>query len=150
MLEVIRLVQAAGGLVYGDGANFNAILGITKPGELGFDVMHFNLHKTFTTPHGGGGPGSGPVGCSEALAPYLPGPVVAVRARNGDEEDIDLVWYMPQYSIGRVKSFAGNFGMLVRAYTYIRMLGEEGLRAVSPNAVPVSYTHLTLPTSDLV
>ena len=135
VLEVIRLVQEAGGLVYGDGANFNAILGITKPGELGFDVMHFNLHKTFTTPHGGGGPGSGPVGCSEALAPYLPGPVAAIRPRADVEEMVDLVWHMPQFSIGRIKSFHGNFGMLVRAYTYIRMLGEDGLRAVSQNAV---------------
>ncbi len=134
VLDIIHMVHEAGGLVYGDGANLNAILGIVKPGELGFDVMHFNLHKTFTTPHGGGGPGAGPVGCSEALAPYLPGPVVAVRAGR-DEDDIDLVWYMPHKTIGRLKSFAGNFAMLVRAYTYIRMLGAEGLRAVSENAV---------------
>ena len=134
VLDIIRMVHDAGGLVYGDGANLNAILGIAKPGELGFDVMHFNLHKTFTTPHGGGGPGAGPVGCSEALAPYLPGPVVAVRAGE-DEDEIDLLWYMPHKTSGRLKSFAGNFAMLVRAYTYIRMLGAEGLRAVSENAV---------------
>jgi glycine dehydrogenase subunit 2 len=152
--EVLRLVHEAGGLVYGDGANFNAILGIAKPGELGFDVMHYNLHKTFSTPHGGGGPGAGAVGVSSVLADYLPGPIVAVRssetrpntgggpdfaASSSVVEVIDwdreYFWYMPAKSIGRVKAFYGNFGVLVRAYTYIRMLGPEGLRAVSENAV---------------
>ena len=128
--EVLRLVHEAGGLAYGDGANLNAILGIVKPADLGFDVMHFNLHKTFSTPHGGGGPGAGAVGASAALAPYLPGPVV-VRP----EEGYLLQWAMPPHSIGRVKAFYGNFGILVRAYTYIRMHGAEGLRAVSENAV---------------
>ena len=126
--EIIRLVHEAGGLVYGDGANFNALLGIVKPGTLGFDVMHYNLHKTFSTPHGGGGPGAGPVGVSARLAEYLPGPVVA-------REDDRFTWHMPPKSIGRVKTFFGNFGILVRAYTYIRMHGAEGLRAVSENAV---------------
>ncbi len=130
VLEVLRLVHEAGGLVYGDGANFNAILGIAKPGDLGFDVMHYNLHKTFSTPHGGGGPGSGAVGVCEKLADYLPGPIVA----QGESDGL-LHWMMPPKSIGRVKSFYGNFGVLVRAYTYIRMHGAEGLRQVSENAV---------------
>jgi glycine dehydrogenase subunit 2 len=148
--EVLALVHQAGGLVYGDGANFNAILGIAKPGELGFDVMHYNLHKTFSTPHGGGGPGSGAVGVSAALADYLPGPIVEARgkpigAESGpaskqpvdpaEDWDRAYYWHMPPRSIGRVKAFYGNFGVLVRAYTYIRMLGAEGLRAVSENAV---------------
>jgi glycine dehydrogenase subunit 2 len=128
-VEVLKLVHAAGGLVYGDGANFNAILGIAKPGQIGFDVMHYNLHKTFSTPHGGGGPGSGAVGVAAFLADYLPGPIVA-----RDDED-NYYWQMPAKSIGRVKAFWGNFGILVRAYTYIRMHGAEGLRQVSENAV---------------
>ncbi|MEN9936093.1 MAG: hypothetical protein RLZZ387_2672 [Chloroflexota bacterium] len=128
VMEVTRLVHDAGGLMYGDGANFNAILGIAKPGELGFDFMHYNLHKTFTTPHGGGGPGSGAVGCTAALAPFLPGP----RARRvGDSYEL----FTPEKSIGRMKTFHGNFGMLVRAWTYIRTLGERGLRQVSETAV---------------
>jgi len=129
--EVTSLVHEAGGLVYGDGANFNAILGICRPGELGIDVMHFNLHKTFSTPHGGGGPGSGAVGVVKELAPYLPAPVVE-RHRGGDPE---YRWAEPKKTIGRVKSFHGNFGILVRAYAYIRMLGPAGLRAVAENAV---------------
>ncbi len=128
--EITRLVHAAGGLMYGDGANFNAILGIVKPADLGFDVMHFNLHKTFSTPHGGGGPGSGAVGVIAKLADYLPGPIVS-----RDEEDGMYRWLTPSKTIGRVKAFYGNFGVLVRAYTYIRMLGADGLRAVSENAV---------------
>jgi glycine dehydrogenase subunit 2 len=133
LLEVTRLVHGAGGLVYGDGANFNAILGICKPGKMGIDVMHFNLHKTFSTPHGGGGPGSGAVGVVESLAPLLPGPIVA---REGGQAGMErYAWHFPARSIGRVKSFHGNFGVLVRAYTYIRMLGAAGLRAVAENAV---------------
>ncbi|NJK79428.1 MAG: aminomethyl-transferring glycine dehydrogenase subunit GcvPB [Chloroflexaceae bacterium] len=130
IVEVARLVHAAGGLMYGDGANFNAILGIVKPGEMGFDFMHYNLHKTFTTPHGGGGPGSGAVGCTAALAPFLPGP----RVREGQQPGT-YGFFMPEQSIGRVKAFHGNFGMLVRAWTYIRTLGEAGLREVSEIAV---------------
>ena len=129
IVEICRLVHAAGGLMYGDGANFNAILGIAKPGELGFDFMHYNLHKTFTTPHGGGGPGSGAVGCTSALAPFLPGP----RVRQAEAGGYEL--YTPEKSIGRMKAFHGNFGMLVRAWTYIRTLGAEGLREVSEVAV---------------
>ncbi len=138
---VVKAVHDCGGLMYGDGANLNALLGIARPGDLGFDVMHFNLHKTFTTPHGGGGPGSGPVGVSERLRPFLPGPIVAKKANQESENtpySLLLTPYfltMPEQSIGRVKAFHGNFGMLVRAYTYIAMLGEEGLRQVSLNAV---------------
>jgi glycine dehydrogenase subunit 2 len=135
--EIADLIHGCGGLVYGDGANFNAILGITKPGDLGFDVMHFNIHKTFSTPHGGGGPGSGPVGCVEKLLPYLPGPIAAIANAGSDAGDEPplYIWHMPEHSIGRVKAFHGNFGMMVRAYTYIRMLGPYGLRRVAEYAV---------------
>ena len=128
IVEVIEAVHACGGLVYGDGANFNAILGIVRPGDLGIDVMHFNLHKTFSTPHGGGGPGAGPVGANARLAAFLPGPLVS---RNGD----GYCFRVPDRSIGRLKAFHGNFGMLLRAYVYIIMHGAEGLRAISENAV---------------
>lgn len=126
--EVIAAVHAAGGLVYGDGANFNAIMGIVKPGELGFDVLHYNVHKTFTGPHGGGGPGAGPVSAGELLKDYLPGPV-AVR------EDETFYLKQPVKTIGRMKLFYGNIGILVRGYTYISMLGAKGLKEVSENAV---------------
>ncbi|WP_322488722.1 aminomethyl-transferring glycine dehydrogenase subunit GcvPB [Chloroflexus sp.] len=129
IVEICRLVHEAGGLMYGDGANFNAILGIAKPGELGFDFMHYNLHKTFTTPHGGGGPGSGAVGCTAELAPYLPGP----RVRRRDDGTYEF--FTPEKSIGRMKAFHGNFGMLVRAWSYIRSMGAAGLRTVSETAV---------------
>jgi len=133
--EVIRLVHAAGGLVYGDGANMNALLGISRPGDLGFDVMHYNLHKTFSTPHGGGGPGSGPVGVAEHLVDFLPSPVVGI-VEDSDEELPPLYGLSePEHSIGRVKTFMGHFGMMVRAYTYIRMHGAEGLREISEYAV---------------
>jgi glycine cleavage system P protein (glycine dehydrogenase) subunit 2 len=130
--EVVRLVHASGGLVYGDGANMNALAGIARPGDLGFDVMHYNLHKTFSTPHGGGGPGSGPVGVSARLKEFLPGPVVEYT-RDADGARYNLV--MPAKSIGRVSTFFGNFGMLVRAYAYIRQHGAEGLRENSKHAV---------------
>ncbi len=132
--QVASLVHAAGGLMYGDGANFNAILGIVHPGEIGFDFMHYNLHKTFTTPHGGGGPGSGAVGCKEFLASYLPGPRVGKREDAASGEAF-YYFFTPEKSVGRVKAFHGNFGMLVRAWTYIRTLGARGLREVSENAV---------------
>ena len=138
ILEVAELIHGCGGLMYGDGANVNALLGIAKPGELGFDVLHYNLHKTFSTPHGGGGPGSGPVGASERLAKYLPGPIV-VRNDKCDchKEKAGPCYHleMPEASIGRVKAFYGNFGVFIKAYTYIRMLGAEGLRRVSEDAV---------------
>ncbi len=132
LLELTRLVHEAGGLMYGDGANLNALMGIAKPAALGFDVMHFNLHKTFSTPHGGGGPGSGPVGATALLAEFLPGPIVLPLAE-GNEARFGL--RMPARSIGRVKSFYGQFGVLVRAYTYIRMLGAPGLLETSESAV---------------
>lgn len=131
--EIVRLVHDAGGLMYGDGANFNAILGIVRPGDIGFDFMHYNLHKTFTTPHGGGGPGSGAIGCKAFLAAYLPGPRVRKLETNAGTEQYEF--FTPEHTIGRVKAFHGNFGMLVRAYTYIRTLGARGLREVSENAV---------------
>jgi len=135
VLEVIRIVHAAGGLVYGDGANLNALLGIVRPGDLGIDVMHFNLHKTFSTPHGGGGPGSGPVGVADHLVEFLPEPVVGILEPGDDETPPFYGYITPSHCIGRVKSFHGQFGMLVRAYTYIRMHGSEGLRKVSEYAV---------------
>ncbi len=151
LLEIMDLIHGCGGLVYGDGANLNAIMGIAKPGALGFDVMHINLHKTFSTPHGGGGPGAGPVGVSEKLVPFLPGPIVALchyadascdcdcdRGTDDEATDVEATCFhlvMPEKSIGRVKAFYGNFGVLVRAYTYIRMLGARGLREASQMAV---------------
>ena len=126
--DAIAVVHEAGGLVYNDGANFNAILGMVRPGDLNIDVMHFNLHKTFSTPHGGGGPGSGPVGVREGLEQFVPGPIVEKR---GDEYG----WSQPAESVGRLHGFHGNHGMHVRAYTYIRMHGENGLRQVSQDAV---------------
>ncbi len=133
--EVIRLVHEAGGLVYGDGANMNALLGIVRPGDIGIDVLHYNLHKTFSTPHGGGGSGSGPVGVRSQLVDFLPAPVVAITDE-GDEETPPIYgFYTPPKSIGRVKSFHGHFGMMVRAYTYMLMHGKEGLRKVSEHAV---------------
>ena len=132
ILEVCRIVHEAGGLVYGDGANMNALLGRVKLGELGFDVIHLNLHKTFSTPHGGGGPGAGPVCVSEALTPYLPSPVVT-RTGGGASPVYGL--HEPENSIGKMSGFHGNFGVLARAYTYIRSLGREGIESISANAV---------------
>nr|WP_108025400.1 aminomethyl-transferring glycine dehydrogenase subunit GcvPB [Melghirimyces profundicolus] len=127
--EIADIVHEAGGLLYYDGANANAILGKSRPGDMGFDVVHLNLHKTFTTPHGGGGPGSGPVGVKDVLVPFLPTPLV----EKGDE-GYYFNYDFPR-TIGRVKGFHGNFGMLVRAYTYIRTMGPDGLRQVSEDAV---------------
>ncbi|MGI8476807.1 MAG: aminomethyl-transferring glycine dehydrogenase subunit GcvPB, partial [Thermomicrobiales bacterium] len=130
--EIVGIVHAAGGIVYNDGANFNAILGIARPGDIGIDVMHFNLHKTFSTPHGGGGPGSGPVGVRAGLEHYLPGP----RVKKTEVAGAALYdWFTPEKTIGRLHAFHGNFGMHVRAYTYIRMHGAAGLRQVSEDAV---------------
>ena len=130
--ELLDAVHEAGALAYMDGANLNAILGRFKPGEAGFDVMHFNVHKTFSTPHGGGGPGAGPVGVGEKLLPYLPSPRVlreddgTFRLERPDERPT---------SIGRLRSFVGNTGVLVRAYAYLRAHGGSGLRQVSDDAV---------------
>ena len=127
--EMTQLVHGCGALTYCDGANMNAILGIARPGCMGFDAMHFNLHKTFSSPHGGGGPGSGPVAVKGFLSPYLPVPVVSEKdGRYTMECD------RPE-SIGRVHSFYGNIGVIVRAYLYILSLGPEGLRSVAENAV---------------
>lgn len=127
--EIADMVHKAGALLYCDGANMNAILGIHRPGDAGFDAMHLNLHKTFSTPHGGGGPGAGPIAVKEFLAPYLPVPIVALN-----EDGYYLNYDMPD-SIGAVHSFYGNIGMIVRAFAYIISLGAAGLREVSENAV---------------
>jgi len=126
---IADLVHEAGGLLYYDGANMNAIMGITRPGDMGFDVMHYNLHKTFSTPHGGGGPGSGPVGVKEHLVKFLPVPVVE---KNDGKYILD---YDRPDSIGKVKGFYGNYGVMVRAYSYILTMGAAGLREVSETAV---------------
>ena len=126
--QIAQIVHEAGGLLYYDGANANAIMGVVRPGDTGFDVVHFNLHKTFSTPHGGGGPGAGPIVVSEKLAPFLPGPVVQ---KDGDQ--FRLV--MPEHSVGRVRSFYGNFLVYAKAYAYILSHGPQGLREVSATAV---------------
>lgn len=128
--EVAGLVHKAGGLLYYDGANLNAILGKVKPGDMGFDVMHLNLHKTFATPHGGGGPGAGPVAVSDRLKPFIPTPTVI---KEGESYRYTTLSDVPQ-TIGRLSAFMGNSGILLRAYFYIRLLGKEGLRRVSEYA----------------
>lgn len=129
IVEIARLVHSAGGLLYYDGANTNAIMGKTRPGDMGFDVCHLNLHKTFSTPHGGGGPGSGPIGVRADLIQFLPVPVISKK-----DEKYYLDYDRPS-SIGKVKSFYGNFGVMVRAYTYILTMGAEGLKKASETAV---------------
>lgn len=131
ILEISEIVHQAGGLLYYDGANANAIMGITRPGDMGFDVVHFNLHKTFSTPHGGGGPGAGPVGVKEKLEPFLPVP----RIEKHSEKDFYYLNYDKPLSIGRVRGFYGNFGVITKAYAYIRAMGPEGLKKVSEYAV---------------
>ena len=133
IIEVIRIVRDAGGIVYGDGANLNALLGRVKPGDLGFDVVHSNLHKTFTQPHGGGGPGAGAVMVGPRLLPYLPNPVVEHHTDGHGIGRYSLA--KPPKSIGKMGAFHGNFGALVRAYSYIRSLGREGVAAISEDAV---------------
>ena len=129
ILEVTAKVHESGGLLYYDGANLNALLGIARPGDMGFDIMHINLHKTFSTPHGGGGPGSGPVGVKSYLSKYLPGPLVEKSGR-------EYIWSSKdKESIGRVKSFHGNVGVLIRAFIYIKILGLEGLKKTSEDAI---------------
>ena len=127
--EICRIVHEKGGQVYGDGANMNALLGVARPGDMGIDVMHYNLHKTFSTPHGGGGPGAGPVAVAEHLAPYLPRPIVV---KEGDRYRLD---FGGEKSVGKLRTFWGNFGMHLRAYAYIRELGAEGLHDASRLAV---------------
>lgn len=126
---IADVVHQAGGLLYYDGANANAIMGISRPGDMGFDVVHLNLHKTFSTPHGGGGPGAGPVGVKKELVAFLPTPIIECK---GGSYYLD---YDRPLSIGRVKSFYGNFGVVVRAYTYLRTMGPDGLKQVSETAV---------------
>jgi glycine dehydrogenase subunit 2 len=133
---VVELVHGCGGLVYGDGANMNALAGILRPGDLGIDLMHYNLHKTFSTPHGGGGPGSGPLGASEELRDYLPGPIVERIAKDGQgDPESRYQLSQPAKSIGRMCTFHGNFGMIMRAYAYIALHGAAGLRDNSMHAV---------------
>ncbi len=138
--EIAQIVHGVGATLYYDGANLNAIMGITRPGDMGFDIVHFNLHKSFTQPHGGGGPGAGPIAVSERIEPFLPRPQVVRRGAppaSGSEPVVgsfDLDHERPQ-SIGRLRGFQGNYGVFVRAYAYIRSLGAEGLRDVSETAV---------------
>ncbi|HLR41579.1 MAG TPA: aminomethyl-transferring glycine dehydrogenase subunit GcvPB [Virgibacillus sp.] len=127
--EMAKVVHDAGGKLYYDGANLNAIMGYARPGDMGFDAVHLNLHKTFTGPHGGGGPGSGPIGVTKELAPYLPKPLLV------KQDDLYVFDYERPKSIGRVKPYYGNFGINLRAYTYIRTMGAEGLKKVSEYAV---------------
>ncbi|EMA46292.1 aminomethyl-transferring glycine dehydrogenase subunit GcvPB [Halococcus saccharolyticus] len=141
--EIADVVHDAGGLLYYDGANLNALLGRARPGDMGFDVMHYNVHKTFATPHGGGGPGAGPVGVVEELAPYLPTPqvreAVSDEADDGeaasDDGEVSYERFAPEHSIGKVHGFAGNWLVLVKTYAYIARLGDPGLRDTSAKAV---------------
>ncbi|WP_434511531.1 aminomethyl-transferring glycine dehydrogenase subunit GcvPB [Desulfitobacterium sp. AusDCA] len=130
ILEIAEIVHSVGGLVYYDGANANAIMGLARPGDMGFDAVHINLHKTFSTPHGGGGPGAGPVGVKEFLKPFLPKPIVIKKEDGSYSLDYDR-----PLSIGRVRAFMANFAVLVRAYSYIRALGGDGLKEAARNAV---------------
>lgn len=129
ILEITKLVHAHGGLLYYDGANLNPLLGIARPGDMGFDIIHVNLHKTFSTPHGGGGPGSGPVGVKAHLAPFLPGPLVEKTGQGYGWAKMDA------RSIGRVKFFHGNTGVMIRAFAYLKTMGQDGLRQVSDAAI---------------
>jgi glycine dehydrogenase subunit 2 len=129
IVEIAKIIHDVGGLLYYDGANMNAIMGYVRPGDMDFDVLHFNLHKTFSTPHGGGGPGAGPVGVKEFLAPYLPKPVLS---KDGDRYFWD---YDRPNSIGKIQAFYGNYGVMLKAYSYIKALGGEGLKEATENAV---------------
>ncbi len=134
ILKICEFLHDAGALVYIDGANMNAILGVTRPGDFGGDMMHFNVHKTFTGPHGAGGPGAGPIAVREFLADYLPGPIV-IRQTDATTGAVRFDLSTPPRSIGKVRSFFGNVGILLRGYFYLRTLGAEGLRAVAEDAV---------------
>ncbi len=135
--EIARIVHDAGAVLYYDGANLNAVMGLSRPGDMGFDIVHFNLHKSFTQPHGGGGPGSGPIAVSERIAPYLPLPAVVRREEGTFDLDFGEGWAgsKSSKSIGRLRGFQGNYGCFVRAYAYICSLGAEGLRDASETAV---------------
>jgi glycine dehydrogenase subunit 2 len=134
--EIARIVHGVGATVYYDGANLNAVMGISRPGDMGFDIVHFNLHKSFTQPHGGGGPGAGPIAVSDRIEPYLPRPQVVRRegANGGPQPFFDLDYDRPK-SIGKLRGFQGNFGVFVRSYAYIRSVGGDGLKDVSETAV---------------
>jgi glycine dehydrogenase subunit 2 len=133
--EIASIVHKAGGTLYYDGANLNAIMGHCRPGDMGFDIVHVNLHKSFSQPHGGGGPGAGPIACSDRIEPYLPRPQVVRREpQNGGEPSFDLDFDRPK-SIGRLRGFQGNFGVFVRSYAYILSLGGDGLQEASETAV---------------
>jgi glycine dehydrogenase subunit 2 len=133
--EIASIVHEAGGTLYYDGANLNAIMGHCRPGDMGFDIVHVNLHKSFSQPHGGGGPGAGPIACSDRIEPYLPRPQVVRREpQNGGEPSFDLDFDRPK-SIGRLRGFQGNFGVFVRSYAYILSLGGDGLQEASETAV---------------
>ncbi len=133
--EIASIVHQAGGTLYYDGANLNAIMGRSRPGDMGFDIVHLNLHKSFSQPHGGGGPGAGPIACSDRIEPYLPRPQVVRREpQNGGEPSFDLDFDRPK-SIGRLRGFQGNFGVFVRSYAYILSLGGDGLQEASETAV---------------
>lgn len=142
ILEITRMVHQAGGLCYYDGANLNAVMGLVRPGDMGFDVVHLNLHKTFSTPHGGGGPGSGPVGCKDFLAPFLPG------KRPCRQPDGSLAMKASEHSIGAVKDFYGNFLVVVRALAYILTLGREGIPEAARNAV-LNANYMRVKLSDV-
>jgi glycine dehydrogenase subunit 2 len=145
--RIARIMHDVGGLVYIDGANMNAILGITRPGDFGGDMMHFNVHKTFTGPHGAGGPGAGPIAVRDFLADYLPAPVVARQGVASDKPAYRLT--VPSKSIGQMRTFFGNVGILLRGYLYLRTLGAEGLKAVSENAV-LNANYLMTKLSDVL
>ncbi|MEI6663917.1 MAG: aminomethyl-transferring glycine dehydrogenase subunit GcvPB, partial [Actinomycetes bacterium] len=133
--EIAEIVHGVGATLYYDGANLNAVMGISRPGDMGFDIVHFNLHKSFTQPHGGGGPGAGPIAVSERIEPYLPRPqVVRLEGNGGEQPTFTLDDDRPK-SIGRLRGFQGNYGVFVRSYAYIRSLGAEGLREASELAV---------------
>jgi glycine dehydrogenase subunit 2 len=134
--EIAKIVHDVGATLYYDGANLNAVMGISRPGDMGFDIVHFNLHKSFTQPHGGGGPGAGPIAVSDRIEPFLPVPQVVRRdaSQNGNTLEFDLELDRPK-SIGKMRGFQGNFGVFVRSYAYICSLGGEGLKEVSETAV---------------
>ena len=133
--EIAKIVHGVGATLYYDGANLNAVMGRTRPGDMGFDIVHYNLHKTFTQPHGGGGPGAGPIAVSDRIEPYLPRPQVVRRdADNGHGPSFDLDYDRPK-SIGRLRGFQGNYGVFVRSYAYILSLGGDGLQEASETAV---------------
>jgi len=135
VVQMAEIVHEAGGLLYYDGANANAILGICRPGDMGFDVVHLNLHKTFSTPHGGGGPGAGPVGVCEKLLPFLPTPTIVKDSISERSSNVYRINYDLPQSVGKIRAFYGNVGVLVKAYAYIRAHGADGLYQVSENAI---------------